>query len=885
MKEIEKAYEAKKYEDDIYKKWEKSGAFSPKKIKGKKPFVIAMPPPNATGTLHLGHATMLAVEDIMIRFKRMQGIPSLWIPGTDHASIATQNKVEKLVAERGETRHTLGREKFLQEVNEFVKKSQSTIRNQVRKMGSSCDWTRERYTLDDGLSKAVSEVFVRMYNDDLIYRGHRIVNWCVRCTSTLADDEVEFKEEKTKFYYIKYGPITIGTARPETKFLDKIIVAHPDDKRYKKYFNKNFTVDWINGPIEATFLADKSADPEFGTGAMTLTPAHDFLDFDLAKKHKLEIVQIIGQDGNFTDIVGKKFAGKNARASREAIVEILKKKGLIDRIEENYVHNLSVCYRCGTPVEPLVSEQWFVDVNKPVIKEGDKKVSLKKRAIDVVKKGKIEIIPDRFNKTYFHWLNDLRDWCISRQIWFGHRIPVWYCHSDNKKTACAKPIVQVKAPTKCPSCGSNKLEQESDTLDTWFSSGLWTFSTLGWPDKSEDLDYFHPTAVLETGYDILFFWVARMILMTNYALDEIPFKQVYLHGLVRDKNGKKMSKSAGNGIDPLDMIEKFGTDAVRLSLVIGTSAGNDFRLYEEKIAGYRNFVNKIWNSARFAFMNMPDNTPHKFLKSHIKSHADKWILTKLQLLIKEVNVDMENYHFSEAGTKIYNFTWGIYCDWYLEMSKGEHMNPEVLVFVLKNLLKLLHPFVPFVTESLWNHLEVGTMLISEEWPVFDKTLIFTKEAKELEDIMEIINSIRSIRAEKGVEPARKINATIYGGTKTKLIQAKESIIKRMARLENLTIAAKGAKIPKALWKYVNGIDIYLPVEDLFDIAQEVVRMKKKLEEISKKAESIGSRINNPNFVERAPKELVEKEKKQHEELMTEMSNLQKQIKELQNLHN
>lgn len=885
MKEIEKAYEAKKYEDDIYKKWEKSGAFSPKKVKGKKPFVIAMPPPNATGTLHLGHATMLAVEDIMIRFKRMQGTPSLWIPGTDHASIATQNKVEKIVAERGETRHTLGREKFLQEVHEFVKKSQNTIRNQVRKMGSSCDWTRERYTLDSGLSKAVSEIFVRMYNDGLIYRGHRIVNWCVRCTSTLADDEVEFKEEKTKFYYIKYGPVVIGTARPETKFQDKIIVAHPDDKRYKKYFGKKMTVDWINGPIEAAFLADKSADPEFGTGAMTLTPAHDFLDFDLAKKHKLEIVQIIGQDGNFTDVVGKKFAGKSARASREAIVEILQKKGLIERIDENYVHNLSVCYRCGTPVEPLVSEQWFVDVNKPVIKEGDKKVSLKKRAIDVVKKGKIEIIPDRFNKIYFHWLNDLRDWCISRQIWFGHRIPVWYCHSENKKPLCAKPIVQVKAPTKCPGCGSNKLEQESDTLDTWFSSGLWTFSTLGWPDKTDDLDYFHRTAVLETGYDVLFFWVARMILMTNYALDEIPFKQVYLHGLVRDKNGKKMSKSAGNGIDPLDMIDKFGTDAVRLSLVIGTSAGNDFRLYEEKIAGYRNFVNKIWNSARFAFMNMPDNKPHKFLKSHIKSHADKWILTELQNLIKEVNVDMENYHFSEAGTKIYNFTWGIYCDWYLEMSKGEHMNPAVLLFVLKNLLKLLHPFVPFVTESLWNHLETGTMLISEEWPVYDKTLVFTKEAKELKDIMEIITSIRSIRAEKGVEPARKINATIYGGAKTKLIITKESIIKRMARIENLTIAPKGEKLAKALWKYVNGINIYLPVEDLFDISQEVIRMQKKYEEINKKAESIGSRINNPNFVQRAPKELVEKEMKQHQELLAEMDSLQKQIKELQNLHN
>lgn len=881
MKEIEKAYEAKQYEDKIYQKWEASGVFTPKIIKGKKPFVISMPPPNATGTLHLGHATMLAIEDLMIRHKRMQGYPALWLPGTDHASIATQNKVEKIIAEEGETRHTMGRERFLQRVNQFVAESRSTIRNQIRKMGSSCDWTRERYTLDEGLSKAVREAFFRMYKDGLIYRGNRIVNWCVRCSSTLADDEVVFKEEKSKFYYLKYGPVIIGTARPETKFLDKVIVAHPDDKRYKKYFGKSFTVPWIEGDIEATFIADKSADPEFGSGAMTITPAHDFIDFDIAQKHKIEIHQIIGLDGNFTDVVGPRFAGKNARTSRKDIVKILEDKGLLESVDENYVHNLSVCYRCGTPVEPLVSRQWFVDVNKPIIKRGKKMVSLKQRATEVVKKGEIAIIPDRFNKIYFNWLNNLRDWCISRQIWFGHQIPVWYCQGDSKP-GCKDPIVDKDPPKSCPNCGCKKLKQDPDTLDTWFSSGLWTFSTLGWPEKTKDLEYFHTTSVLETGYDIIFFWVARMILMTNYCLNDIPFKNVYLHGLVLDRHGKKMSKSKGNGIDPLDMIDKFGTDAVRLSLIIGTSPGNDFRLYEEKIAGYRNFVNKIWNSARFAFLNLPEGDPSKlkFSKASIKSHADKWIVTKLQQLIKEVSNDMENYHFSDAGTKIYDFTWSQYCDWYLEMSKGEHLNPAVLLFVLKNILKLMHPFVPFVTEVIWSHLQEPKMLIAECWPEYDAKLVFSKEAKEFELIQELITTIRSLRAENAVEPARKINATVYAGKSLKFLEAKKESIKRMARIENLNLQAKGPKPDRSIWKYVNGLDIYLPVDDLFDIKKEAERLKKRLSETQNKMASLKSRLENPNFVEKAPAELVSKEKQIFKDLEAELKNINEKINEL-----
>lgn len=886
MKEIEKAYEAKKYEDSIYARWEKSGLLSPKMVKGKKPFVISMPPPNATGTLHLGHATMLAIEDIMIRFKRMQGVPALWVPGTDHAGIATQNKVEKLIAEEGETRHSMGRENFLKRIDEFVKQSRSTIRNQVRKMGSSCDWTRERYTLDEGLSKAVREVFTRMYDDGLIYRGDRIVNWCTRCSSTLADDEVEFKEEKTKFYYLRYGPVIIGTARPETKFLDKIIAAHPSDKRYQKYFGKKLTIPWINGEVEATFIADKSADPEFGSGAMTLTPAHDFIDFKIAKKHKIPIIQIIGPDGNFTDVVGPQFAKKNARICREEIVKILEEKDLLERIDENYVHNLSVCYRCGTPIEPLISKQWFIDVNKPILKESGASKSLKQKAIEVVKKGKIRIIPDRFNKIYFHWLNNLEDWCISRQIWFGHQIPVWYCVGDEKvggacKPECAKPIVQTETPAKCPHCGSKNLKRDPDTLDTWFSSGLWTFSTLGWPEKTKDLQYFHPTSMLETGYDILFFWVARMILMTSYALHDIPFKEVYLHGLVRDRHGKKMSKSAGNGIDPLDMIEKFGTDAVRLSLVMGTSPGNDFRLYEEKIGGYRNFVNKIWNSARFALLNVRSKERLKFDKKSLKTVADKWIVSQLQRLIKETTEDYEQYRFSEAGTKIYDFIWGQYCDWYVEVSKGEHLSPAVLVYVLKTLLKLIHPFVPFITEAIWSHLGEKELLMGQSWPKFEKNLIFTKEEKEFGMIKDLITAVRSIRAEKGIEPAKKIHLTAYSGKWTKLLEAKAEVMKRMARLETLVIKRSGSKIPQAIWKYVRGIDLYLPMKDLFDVQKEKQNLTRKLEQTKNQMSGLEKRLKNPVFLEKAPGHIVAKEKQLFSDLENELQALKMKMKELE----
>ncbi|MBI2453887.1 valine--tRNA ligase [Candidatus Peregrinibacteria bacterium] len=794
--ELEKAYEAKKYEDEIFRTWEKSGLFSPKMQKGKRPFTIMMPPPNATGTLHLGHAVMLALQDILIRYHRMKGEPTLWLPGTDHASIATQNKVEKLLAEEGLTRHDLGREKFLQRIDEFVKNSQKTIRNQVRKMGSSCDWTRERYTLEPHLSRAVREMFARMYKDGLIYRGHRIVNWCPRCASTLADDEVEYKEEKTKFYYFRYGPFVIGTARPETKFQDKIIVVHPDDKRYRRFIGTEMTVPWIEGEVKAGILADKSVDMSFGTGAMTITPAHDFNDFEIAKRHNLEIVPIIDEQGNLTDKAGS-FAGMNAREAREKIVEKLAEKNLVDKIEEHYVHNISLCYRCDTPIEPLVSRQWFIAVDKPF---GRKKKSLKEMAIAAVRKKEIRIVPDRFEKTYFHWMENLRDWCISRQIWFGHQIPVWYCIGDEVeggacKIECKAPIVQTDPPKACPHCGSKHLRRDPDTLDTWFSAGMWTFSTLGWPDATDNFKYFHPTSVLETGYDILFFWVARMIIMTEYALNDIPFDTVYLHGLVRTRDGKKMSKSHPETcIDPLDMIAKYGADALRLSMIIGATPGNDVRLYEEKIAGYRNFVNKIWNAARFALMQSSPSSGAAAQESqkHLeaKTIADKWILTRAQELVEAVTRDLDAFRFSDAGMKIYDFTWNEYCAWYLEIAKGSRQNTAVLHYVLETILKLLHPFVPFVTEALWKHLGKGTMLLTESWPKPEKRLKFPKDAEKMDILVEVVTAIRAMRQENRIDAAKKIPAVLVSKKWRVLLLEKEEPIKRLARLSVLDILEK-----------------------------------------------------------------------------------------------
>jgi len=871
--DIPKTYEPQKVEDALYKKWEASGLFKPNpKAKGK-PFSIAMPPPNATGTLHLGHAVMLAVEDIMARHSRMNGRPTLWVPGTDHASIATENKVEKLLLEKKKkTKQEIGREKFLQEVESFVAESQGTIKNQVRKMGASCDWSRERYTLDAGLSRCVQEMFIKMHKDGLIYRGHRIVNWCTRCQSTLADDEVEYKEQYGKFYYLKYGPVVIGTARPETKVLDKIIIVHPKDMRYKKWVGKTLDVPWIDGAVQATFVADSAADMDMGTGAMTITPAHSFIDFELAQKHGFEIKQIIGPDGKLTENGGP-FAGMLVAKAREAIIKALQKKGLVEKIDDNYIHNLSVCYRCDTPIEPLVSEQWFVNVDKPAREWKGKKRSLKEISIDAVKSGDIEIIPERFNKTYFHWMENLHDWCISRQIWFGHRIPVWYHTGDR-----ADCKVQALSPGK-------NYEQDPDTLDTWFSSALWTFSTLldkpkkddtldSWikrnKQKGADLATFHPTSVMETGYDILFFWVARMILATTYALGEVPFKKVYLHGLVRDQKGRKMSKSLGNGIDPLDMIAQYGADATRLSLVIGTTPGGDSRLYEEKVAGYRNFINKIWNISRFIIIHKGDaeNVDEPTL-------ADQWIESRLQHLIAEADRHFERFEFSAAGEKIYSFLWHELADWYVEISKQQ--SHTIAPRILLDSLKLLHPFTPFITEEIYQCLkEKGVIsakggpasggdakdefLAGSNWPKAQAKLRKPKIEADFTALQELVTALRDLRAKHNLPYSEKLDAAITTAKHKNLFQEQELVVELLTKIRIQVLPGRPAQPDNYIHSHAGSFDIYLKIGETRKRAQET-RLDDERNNLKQYIASLETKLANKQFTQNAPPEVVERETK------------------------
>jgi len=878
--ELPKTYEAKGIEESLYEKWESSGAFKPQPTANKKskPFVISIPPPNATGTLHLGHATMLAIEDLMIRHHRLRGDETLWVPGTDHAAIATQNVVEKQIwTSDKKTRHDIGREKLLELIETFVKQSKNTIRNQVRRMGASVDWSRERYTLDPTLSKAVKMVFKIMYDDGLIYRGNRIVNWCIRCQTTLADDEIEYKQETVPFYHFKFGPFSIGTVRPETKLGDKYVVVHPDDKRFTKYHGLKQNIPWISGEVEMQVLPDKSADPKMGSGAMTITPQHSFLDFEIAQKHGLQIKEnIIGLDGKLTSATGE-FAGLPVREAREKFVEILKKKGLIEKIEENYEHNVSLCYRCSTPVEPLVSKQWFVAVNKPTKRLKGK--TLREHASEVVTKGEINFVPDRFVKVYHHWMNNLHDWCISRQIWFGHQIPVYYCQSSIRNSQsvirnpyCLEPIVSDIPITKCPHCKGG-VNQDPDTLDTWFSSGLWTFSTLlnpkskatdltEWKTDSPDLQKYHPTSVLETGYDIIFFWVARMILLTTYTLNEVPFKTVYLHGLVRDKEGRKMSKSLGNGIDPVKMIDKYGADAVRLSLVIGTTPGNDMRLYEEKIAGYRNFVNKLWNISRYILTTTKETKN----KPEPKTLADEWILNKFNNLKKEVTNHFDNYRYSPAGEALYEFTWSELADWYLEIAKIEGNKDAILRYILQELLILWHPFTPYVSEHIWQHMpEVKGMLIKATWPEHKNTAE-KKSTKNFDLIQSVITNIRDLKQELGIQ--KDFAVSIQNKKYRHILEDNHAIITKLAKSQvDFTddvpdnISAKRVLAETVIFTTV------------VSAPKNQERLNKERTELKKYINQLKDRLSNKEFLSRAPAKIVAEEEVRLKEAEEKLSQL------------
>lgn len=686
-----KPYDAQAVEPAIYKKWEDSGYFNPDNLPGerKEPFSIVLPPPNVTGTLHMGHAAMLAVEDIIVRFERMRGKKVLWVPGTDSAAIATQSKVEEILYKsEKKTRHDIGRDELLKRINEFTEESKITIINQLRRMGASLDWSRYAYTMDERRYKAVMEAFVRMYNAGLIFRGDRIVNWDPKMQTTVSDEEIERVEQKTPFYYFQYGPFVIGTVRPETKFGDKYVVMHPDDERYAQYKDgQTIDLEWINGPITAVVVKDEAVDPAVGSGVMTITPSHSGIDFDIAKKHGLDIEQVIDERGLLLPIAGE-FTGQHIKKARPLIVEKLKAKGLLVKTDEDYINTIATNSRGGGIIEPQIKRQWFVAVNKPIAERGGK--TLRELMKESVSSGAIKITPDHFEKIYYHWIENLHDWCISRQIWFGHRIPAWF-KGDEVKVGIDSPGAE--------------WQQDPDTLDTWFSSGLWTFSTLGWPEKTKDLETFHPTSLLETGYDILFFWVARMILMSQFFLGEVPFKNVYLHGLVRDQKGRKMSKSLGNIIDPLDMIEKYGADAVRLSLIVGAAPGNDIKLDENRIRGYKHFANKVWNIARFVLSQETNGELNQELKK------------EFDLVAKEVAQNIGRYRLDLAFDKLYHYVWDRFAAEIIEESKGKPEYGATLYYLLENSLKLLHPFMPFVTEEIWDSMpEAKNLLMVENWP-------------------------------------------------------------------------------------------------------------------------------------------------------------------------
>ncbi|MDX9913711.1 MAG: valine--tRNA ligase [Candidatus Moranbacteria bacterium] len=888
-KELPAIYEPKKVEDKIYKIWEESGFFNPDNLNlpsDAKSYTIVLPPPNITAKLHLGHSAMLAIGDLMIRFRRMRGYRALWIPGTDHAAIATQNVVEKKIFnESGLTRHALGKEEFLKKVWEFLKETQTTILHQTRKMGSSLDWSREAFTLDDQRKKAVTQMFVDMYEAGVIYQGERIVNWCPRCQSTLADDEVEHQHQETKLYTFRYWkdfPIAISTTRPETKLGDTAVAVNPKDERYKKFIGQEFEGNFCGINLKIKIIADREVEMDFGTGALGVTPAHSMIDWKMAENNNLNIIKVIDESGKIHPGFGK-YSTLSVFEARALIITDLKEENLIEK-EENIVNNLSICYRCDTAIEPLPSKQWFVAVDKPVEKLSNK--SLKEKAIEVATNQEIKFVPDRFTKIYLNWMENLHDWCISRQIWFGHSIPAYYCK-------CGEAIVSKERPKKCPTCDSTDLTQDEDSLDTWFSSGMWTFSTLGWPEnfkdnhKSGDLKRFHPTQMLETGHEILTLWVSRMIMMSLFAIGEIPFENVYLHGMIVDKDGKKMSKSKGNGIDPLDMIEKFGTDAVRLSLLMGSTPGNDMRLSEEKIENYRNFVNKLWNISRFVISKTAEADINNNIEEKNLTFADKWIISKMENLIIGVTADLEKYSFSLAGEKLQEFTKNDFADWYLEVAKFEGNLAEkniILGKILKDLLKLWHPFIPFVTEEIWTKLNADKLLLIENWPTAeDWNKIIAKDNNTDSDVFEktqlIITAIRNLRAENKIEPTKKLKTIIYAGDDFEQIKDAEILIKNLrTSVGELIIEKSGEKPAEALYTIVGGIEIYL-INEIDKIAEQK-RIMGELENLKKYTSGLEQRLSNKEFIKKAPAQIVAQENEKLLQAKTNISEMEKYLEKL-----
>ncbi len=870
---LPKVYEPKLYEKDIYALWEKSEVFLADPKSKKEHFSISMPPPNETGTLSLGHA-MYSLQDIMARYQRLQGKDVLWLPGTDHAALAVNSLIEKQLADEGTDKHAIGRDEFLRRTKEFVASSRGTMIEQMRSMGFSADWTRQRYTLDDSLNRAVNETFVSMHSDGLIYRGNRIVNWDPNLETNVSDDEVERVEETAKFYTFKYGPFEISTARPETKFGDKYVVMHPDDKRYSKYkHGDTFEAEWINGKVTATVIKDKAVDPKFGTGVMTITPWHDMTDFEIAERHNLDKQQIIDFHGNLLP-VAKEFAGMSIADARPKIVEKLDKKGLLVKIDENYVHSIAVNERGKGIIEPQIRLQWFVDVNKKAVEWKGKKHSLKEIMQNVVRNGDIEILPKRFEKIYFHWVDNLHDWCLSRQIWWGHRIPAWYRTNAEGET---ETYVGMQPPLDDGAEGFHTWEQDADTLDTWFSSSLWTWSTLFDPElatnqdmtfeelleKSPDFQAYHPTSVMETGWDILPIWVAKMILSTTYMTKQIPFKTVYLHGMVRAEDGKKMSKSRPESIvNPLDVIEEYGTDALRMGLIAGVAAGQDMNWSRGRIEAARNFCNKLWNIARYIEGKLEDHTPGT---PEAKSLADHWILQNMNYCIDSVTDALENYRFAEAYDTLYHFVWDDVADWYIEASKTDE-NLDMMSYVLDTCLKLLHPFAPFVTETIWQTLHPEKVLLAvSPWP--KKKKADKEQAKTFEDLRVIISEIRYIKNELKVQ-----DVSLYHNGE-EFIDNNANLVKAFARLEEVKSVRDGSGLNLTQTPY----NVWLNI-DKKAVQQFLTTLKEKQTNYHATIKQLEGRLSNKSYVANAPKKIVEQTKEQLEENKALLEKLESEIK-------
>ena len=854
-KELPKVYEPTQVENKIYKMWEDGEYFRPQKGTDAKPFTIVMPPPNVTGQLHMGHAMDATLQDTLIRFKRMQGYNALWIPGVDHAGIATQIKVEEVLRESGLTRYDLGREKFLERVWDWKHKYGNRIVEQQKKLGASCDWERARFTMDEGCSNAVREVFVSLYEKGLIYKGSRIINWCPHCVTALSDAEVEYVDKPGHLWHIRYpladgsGEVVVATTRPETMLGDTGVCVNPNDTRYQSIVGKNVILPLVNKEIPV--VADDYAEMEFGTGCVKMTPAHDPNDFEVGLRHNLEVIRVLDDNG-VVNSFGGKYEGLDRYEARKQIVSDLQEQGYLVKIED-HAHNVGTCYRCHNDVEPIISAQWFVKM-KPLAEE----------AIRVVKEGETKFVPDRFSKTYLNWMENVRDWCISRQLWWGHQIPAWTCED------CGHITVSRQDATCCEKCGSRNIQRDPDVLDTWFSSALWPFETLGWPEITEELNYFYPTDVLVTGYDIIFFWVARMIFSGCEHTGKTPFHTVLIHGLVRDDKGRKMSKSLGNGIDPLEMIEKYGCDALRMNMVTGNSPGNDMRFYVERCEAMRNFANKIWNASRYVMMNLDENATCKLPELSQLTIADKWVLSKLNSLITEVTENMEKYELGVAVQKVYDFMWDTYCDWYIELTKARLYSEDiqqkstaisVLVYVLEQTLRLLHPFMPFITEEIWQGLpHEGEALIVASWPEFRTDLAFKAEENQMESVMNAIRAIRNRRAEMNVPPSKKAALYVFT-TKKQAFTEGEGFIQRLAYADQIAILdSEPENLDGMVCCTTADAKLYIPMGQLVDVEKELERISKELEKAEKNLAMIEGKLSNEKFTARAPENVVAAER-------------------------